>query len=181
MIFEPFAPFRGQRIPDQVRHRAWETRGAAALRRQVFCDEQGLFDGDDRDAIDDIAIPIVALSTVRRGRRRRRRHGAHPRGGARPLVGLAPRGRPADHRRVGALGAALIRLAVSSAHARGCHTFLGNVQSQNARLFHHLHWRTLERGRSARQAASMMQADLDFYPPFHAPEVGFLSLPKQAA
>jgi hypothetical protein len=27
----------------------------------------------------------------------------------------------------------------------------------------------------------MMQADLDFYPPFLQPEVGFLSLPKLAA
>jgi len=26
-----------------------------------------------------------------------------------------------------------------------------------------------------------MQADLDFYPPFQRPEIGFLSLPKQAA
>jgi len=27
----------------------------------------------------------------------------------------------------------------------------------------------------------MMQADLDFYPPFEKPEEGFLSLPKLAA
>jgi hypothetical protein len=27
----------------------------------------------------------------------------------------------------------------------------------------------------------MMQADLDFYPPFKEPEIGFLSLPKLAA
>ena len=27
----------------------------------------------------------------------------------------------------------------------------------------------------------VMQADLDFYPPFQQPEVGFLSLPKLAA
>jgi putative N-acetyltransferase (TIGR04045 family) len=85
------------------------------------------------------------------------------------------------YRRLGAVGAALIRLAVSSAHARGCHTFLGNIQSQNAELFHHMHWRTLQEIELYGKPHHMMQADLNHYPPFTKPEIGFLSLPKLAA
>jgi len=42
----------------------WVRAGCHALRRQVFCDEQGLFENDDRDAIDDVATTIVAVSMV---------------------------------------------------------------------------------------------------------------------
>ena len=59
--------------------------------------------------------------------------------------------------------------------------FLGNIQSQNADLFHHMHWRTLREVELYGKPHHMMQADLDFYPPFLQPEVGFLSLPKLAA
>ncbi len=34
-----------------------------ALRRAIFAEEQQLFAGDDRDQIDKIAYPIVAIST----------------------------------------------------------------------------------------------------------------------
>ena len=37
-----------------------EHAAARALRQQVFCLEQGLFDGDDTDAIDGAAITLVA-------------------------------------------------------------------------------------------------------------------------
>ena len=39
----------------------WERKACAALRRQVFCTEQRLFDADDRDTIDDHALPIDAF------------------------------------------------------------------------------------------------------------------------
>ena len=39
----------------------WETDEALALRRRVFCDEQAIFDQDDRDAIDESAHLLVAL------------------------------------------------------------------------------------------------------------------------
>ena len=182
MIFEPFKPFLASAYQIKFATEAWEKQGAAALRRQVFCAEQGLFDGDDRDAVDDRAIPIAAISlfgvaadavvgTVR----------IHPHPedpgvwwGSRLAV-------TRQYRRLGAVGAGLIRLAVSSAHARGCHTFLGNIQSQNVELFRHMHWRTLEEVELYGKPHHMMQADLDFYPPFAEPEVGFLSLPKLAA
>ena len=97
----------------------WEREQALALRRAVFCTEQGIFLGDDRDAIDDHAQLIVALSCV---------------GGAPDAVVGTVRiheespgcwwgSRLAVHaafRHHGRIGATLIRLAVSSAHARGC-------------------------------------------------------------
>ena len=61
-MFEPFRPFLASAYQIKFATEAWEKEGAAALRRQVFCTEQGLFNGDDRDAVDDTAIPIVAIS-----------------------------------------------------------------------------------------------------------------------
>lgn len=180
MIFEPVKPFLACEFQVKFATERWEQRQAAALRRRVFCEEQRLFAGDDRDAIDDIAIPLVALSllgvaadevvgTVRI-------HEAEPGlwWGSRLTVA-------APYRRVGALGTALIRLAVSSAHARGCTRFLAHVQAQNAPLFHRLHWRTLEEIDLHGHLHHKMEADLTFYPPFAAPETGFLALPGKAA
>ena len=85
-----------------------------------------------------------------------------------------------DCRGVGALGAGLVRLAVASAHARGCRRFLAHVQAQNALLFTRLHWRTLEQRELHGRPHHLMEADLDFYPPFAAPETGFVALRKAA-
>ena len=180
MIFEPVPPFVSSAFTVKYATEPWERRGAAALRREVFCVEQGLFDNDDRDANDEVATPIVALSsytvltdqvvgTVRI-------HEAEPGlwWGSRLAVA-------ADHRRVGALGAALIRLAVSSAHARGCTTFLAHVQSQNALLFQRLHWHVVGEVELHGLPHKRMQADLAFYPPFATPDVGFMALPRKAA
>lgn len=182
MIFEPFAPFLPSEFQIKFAVEPWEKTGAAALRRKVFCEEQGLFgggDADDRDAIDETAIPLVAISllgvaagdvvgTVRI-------HETEPGlwWGSRLAVSR-------DCRKVGALGAALIRLAVSSAHARGCTRFLANVQSQNAVLFRRLHWRVLSELELQGKPHVHMEADLAFYPPFAAPEIGFHALRKAA-
>ena len=180
MIFDPFPVF----LPSEYRVKfatdAWERRDAAALRRRVFCDEQAIFATDDRDAIDDVAIPIVVISsfgvvsqevvgTVRI-------HQAEPGvwWGSRLAVA-------ADYRRIGALGTALIRLAVSSAHARGCRRFYAHVQSQNALLFRRLHWNTLDQIDIHGRPHHYMQADLRHYPPIEDAETGFLSLPRKAA
>ena len=180
MIFDPFPVF----LPSQYRVKfateAWEQREAAALRRQVFCEEQRIFVDDDCDEIDAVAIPIVAISsfgvtldgvvgTVRI-------HEAEPNvwWGSRLAVA-------ADYRRIGALGSSLVRLAVSSAHARGCRRFFAYVQSQNALLFQRLHWTTIEEVEFHGRPHHFMQADLKHYPPFADAETGFLSLPKKAA
>jgi putative N-acetyltransferase (TIGR04045 family) len=180
VIFEPFPLF----LPSEYRVKfvteAWEHREAAALRRRVFCDEQGIFSGDDRDATDDVAIPIVAISsfavvpqevvgTVRI-------HEVEPGTwwGSRLAVAT-------DYRRISALGTSLIRLAVSSAHARGCRRFYAHVQAQNAPLFHRLHWNTIQETTVHGRPHHFMQADLRHYPPIADAEFGFIALPKKAA
>jgi len=180
MIFEPFAAFLPAEYRVKFATEAWERRGAAALRRRVFCEEQRIFAFDDRDDVDAVAIPIVALSSL----------------GVAPdeVVGTVRIHEPergvfwgsrlavaAEHRKVAAVGTSLIRLAVSSAHARGCRRFLAHVQSQNALLFRRLHWTTLAEVELHGRPHHFMQADLAFYPPIADPEIGFLSLPRKAA
>jgi putative N-acetyltransferase (TIGR04045 family) len=64
MIFEPFERFRASEFRVKFAASRWEREGAYALRRQVFCGEQGLFGQDDRDAVDDYAVTLVALSML---------------------------------------------------------------------------------------------------------------------
>lgn len=157
---------------------AWMAAQARALRRQVFCVEQGLFggeNGDDHDAIDDdqATRTLVALScqagqydellgTVRI-------HRAAP--------GLWWGSRLAvrrDWRRHAQLGTSLIRLAACSAHALGCEEFLAHVQAQNVPLFERLQWTALDHMLLHGRAHALMRADLAAYPPCHAPYTGFV-------
>jgi putative N-acetyltransferase (TIGR04045 family) len=179
MIFESFAPFAPCEFQIKFAIEAWEKKAAAALRRKVFCEEQGLFDCDDRDAIDLHAVTLVAVSFVGVAADEVvgtvRIHQAEPGvwWGSRLAVS-------ADCRRVGALGAGLIRLAVSAAHAQGCVRFLAHVQAQNVSMFGKLHWRTLDHRVLHDRPHHLMEADLAFYPPFAAPEIGFVALRKAA-
>jgi putative N-acetyltransferase (TIGR04045 family) len=180
MIFEPVERFLAAQFQIKSASQPWEQRAAARLRRQVFCTEQGIFDGDDRDAIDDVAIPLVALSLVGVaagdvvGTVRIHRGAAEGEWwGSRLAVSR-------EYRRVGALGATLIRLAVSSAHAQGCTHFFAHVQSQNEELFRKLHWRTVARLDLHGREHVRMQADLSQYPPFSAVETGLCALAREA-
>ena len=180
MIFDPFPAFLPAEYRVKFATEAWERRQAAALRRQVFCEEQGIFANDDRDAIDEIAIPLVVISSLGVAPYdvvgSVRIHEAEPGvwWGSRLAVAAA-------YRRIGALGTSLIRLAVGAAHGRGCRRFYAHVQSQNALLFQRLHWRTIEQTEFHGRPHHYMQADLTHYPPISDPEVGFLSLLKRAA
>ncbi|WP_047465414.1 MSMEG_0567/Sll0786 family nitrogen starvation N-acetyltransferase [Rhizobium rhizogenes] len=180
MIIEPFAPYSANEFQVKFATSDWERRQAHALRRAVFCEEQGIFEGDDRDAIDDHAIPIVALSMMGVAADR--------------LVGTVRIHQPEpgiwwgsrlavheDFRKIGALGATLIKLAVSSANAMGCHTFLANVQAQNGLLFRRLHWEVIEEFEIYGRPHLRMKADLAFYPPCPTPEAGLVALSKRAA
>jgi putative N-acetyltransferase (TIGR04045 family) len=152
----------------------WQRRQALALRRAVFCIEQGLFVGDDRDAVDAHAQLLVAqacvagmpddvVGTVRI-------HEVEP--------GLWWGSRLAVHaayRHHGRIGATLIRLAVCSAHARGATRFLAHVQAQNVPLFQRLHWQALGAEVLHGRPHERMQADLAHYPPCHDPWVGFVT------
>jgi len=180
MIFEPFEPFVASEYQVKLATQAWERAGAAALRRRVFCEEQALFRGDDRDAIDDVAIPIVAVSLLGVafdevvGTVRIHQAEAGVWWGSRLAVA-------AGHRRLAALGAAMIRLAVASAHARGARRFLAHVQAQNVLLFERLHWRTLAELELFGRRHHHMEADLSQYPPIVDAERGFVSLLQKAA
>src|ERR1700728_2038731 len=167
MIFEPFERFSASEFRVKFAASRWEREGAYALRRQVFCGEQGLFGQDDRDAVDDYAITLVALS----------------------MLGVAADqvvGTVRIHEdepglwRGSRIGATLIRLAVSSAHAMGCRTFLAHVQAQNALMFQQMHWETMAEVELHGRPHVKMRADLDFYPPCHTPEIGYVALRKAA-
>lgn len=160
----------------------WEIEQAHAIRREVFCEEQGIFIGDDRDAIDDTAQLLVAVcgagnvtpyvvGTVRI-------HASPEDADCWHGSRLAVRH---DFRRQGRIGATLIMLAVSSAHALGCRTFLATVQAQNAPLFRRLHWSTLEERLSFGREHHLMQVDLAHYPPCHTPFAGFVIQQRRAA
>ncbi len=180
MIIPLTRPFTASSFVVKFADRPWEFRDAAALRRQVFCTEQQLFRDDDRDAVDAIAIPIVAVSTVAVMAEdvvgTVRIHEAEPGLWMGSRLAVA-----ADYRRVGSLGASLIRVAVSSAHARGCRRFIAHVQSQNAPLFAHLHWRTVAELDLHGRPHHLMEADLDHYPPLGDPIAGITAVTKLAA
>jgi putative N-acetyltransferase (TIGR04045 family) len=154
----------------------WEASEACKLRRAVFCIEQGIFPGDDRDEIDDHAQQLVALSCIA-GMPEQvvgtvRIHETEPGVwfGSRLAVHAAFR----RHRNI---GSTLIGLAVSSAHALGCETFLAHVQSQNVPLFQRLHWDVLAEETLLGRPHHLMQARLAHYPPCATPRAGFVVCP----
>ncbi|PWR22027.1 MSMEG_0567/Sll0786 family nitrogen starvation N-acetyltransferase [Zavarzinia compransoris] len=175
MLFEPVLPYVAGEARVKFATAPWERDGALALRRQVFCREQRLFERDDRDDTDSRAIALVALAPIFGvpdqvvGTVRIHEDAPGLWGGSRLAVEPA-------WRRLGALGSGLIRLAVSSATARGCRRFLAHVQAQNAPLFHRLHWQTLDVVDLHGCDHHLMEADLAHYPPFPAGEAGFAVL-----
>jgi putative N-acetyltransferase (TIGR04045 family) len=152
----------------------WERERAYALRRRVFCTEQGLFGQDDYDATDTDAQLLVALACVAGvpdevvGTVRIVETEPGIWWGSRLAVA-------ATFRCHGRLGATLIRLAVSSARARGCAKFFAHVQRQNVPLFRRLHWRSVEEVSLHGREHHLMQADLARYPPCRTPHTGFVT------
>jgi putative N-acetyltransferase (TIGR04045 family) len=153
---------------------AWQVRAYFALRRAVFCDEQRLFTTTDRDADDAAATPIVAVSSATVadddvvGTVRIHESAPGVWFGSRLAVDAAWRGVPT-------LAAGLVRSAVTTAHTRGCHTFLATVQRQNVPLFRRLHWYALGDVTVCGRPHQLMRADLAHYPP---PEPGRAGAPR---
>lgn len=141
----------------------WEIARYWQVRQSVFCDEQGLFNDSDADEHDAHAHPIVAVSynavmdddVVGTVRIYEQSPGVW--WGSRLAVEPEWRG-------VRSLAAGLIRCAVTTAHARGCHTFLATVQRQNVPLFRRLHWSTLSEVEVCGKPHHLMRADLSHYP-----------------
>ncbi|PLZ04083.1 histone acetyltransferase [Burkholderia sp. WAC0059] len=152
----------------------WEAGEAFRLRRAVFCIEQGIFVGDDRDDVDARAQQLVALSCVAGmpdqvvGTVRIHEEAPGVWWGSRLAVHAA-------WRRHGRIGATLIRLAVGSAHALGCKQFFAHVQSQNVPLFRRLHWDVLAEELLCGRPHHRMQAQLAHYPPCTTPQSGFVT------
>ncbi|MBS1130711.1 MAG: GCN5-related N-acetyltransferase [Proteobacteria bacterium] len=163
-------------LPRHYRIERADEAGATAamsLRRAIFCTEQGLFVGDDRDQADDHAILLVArpalpetegeawgpvVGTVRIHQLENRIWQ-----GSRLAVA-------AEFRRVGVIGGALIQLAVRTANTLGCERFVAQVQAPNVPLFRRLHWQTVREITMHGQPHHLMQADLQHYPAFAADE-----------
>ncbi len=182
MIF----PFASQErfVPVQFRIRvareAWEIAECRALRRAVFCTEQHIFEGDDRDSIDDVAITLAAVSCVAvltdQVVGTVRIHEAAPKTwfGSRLAVHR-------DCRRIGGIGTELIRLAVRTAHAHGAEAFYAHVQQANVALFQSLHWRSRESVSLHGHPHDLMQADLAHYPPHMSGDISLLRPMRAAA
>ncbi|MCT7327345.1 MSMEG_0567/Sll0786 family nitrogen starvation N-acetyltransferase [Ralstonia mojiangensis] len=148
---------------------------ARQLRREVFCREQRIFSSDDHDEIDATALVLVAVLEPETG----------PAG---PVVGtvrihesepgiwygsrLAVHAAYRNHR---GIGSTLIRLAVSTAHGKGCKQFLAHVQLQNVPMFERLHWTTVAREDCFDRPHHLMQADLTHYPPCVTPRLGYVT------
>ncbi|MGC3990538.1 MAG: hypothetical protein QM796_12830 [Chthoniobacteraceae bacterium] len=161
MILEKFPDYRAQDFLFKIATTPDELRGYWALRREVFCEEQGIFHESDRDMYDENALPIICatliagmvdeiVGAVRIDERRPRiwqgsRLAVHP--NYRRLTQLSPsvpiRNHQPVYRGLGALGAGLIYKAVSTANALGCDHFYADVQEQNARFFQRLHWQPI--------------------------------------
>jgi putative N-acetyltransferase (TIGR04045 family) len=136
--------------------------GCLALRRQVFCQEQQIFEGNDRDAVDDSCILLAAAQCMF--------------GHADDVVGTVRIHEPDPglwwgsrlavarrHRRIGGLGQALIKLAVGTAKFRGAEIFLAHVQAQNLKLFQSLHWSVLDDKTIHGRPHYLMRADIAEY------------------
>jgi hypothetical protein len=183
MFLEKFSAYSPQDFVFKIATTPEDLDGFYRIRRDIFCEEQGVFSVDDRDMYDEAMIPIVCKTilagmedsvagVVRIDERkpgvwfgsrlgvaanfRRIRHFS---------PGVAVRNQQPCYHGLGALGAGLIYKAVSTANAIGCHEFLATVQHQNARFFQRLHWEPLEEIMLHGLLHVKMRADLSYYQP----------------
>lgn len=183
MIIERFQNFQPQDFIFKIATNREDLDGFHALRRRIFCEEQGLFQDHDRDEIDDAMIPIVCkamvagmedavVGVVRIDEREPgvwygSRLGVAPE--FRRLRRFSPavpvRNQQPCYAGLGAIGASLIYKAVSTANRIGCHEFLATVQQQNARFFQRLHWQPLGEIELHGLTHVKMRADLNHYLP----------------
>jgi putative N-acetyltransferase (TIGR04045 family) len=165
-------PFFSPNVTAQVVNEPWQLAAYYQLRREIFAEEQGLFDQSDVDEQDSWATPIVALG--------------HVAGMLDEVIGavriyprLAPAGAETEagtwyggrlgvcplYRSRRVVGTTLICAAVSTAHALGCTRFLATIQLRNVRYFEHHHFASLRPVEVCGQPHHLMEADLRAYPP----------------
>jgi len=160
----PVARHLANEVVARVAVEAWELEGYYRVRRAIFAEEQALFDASDIDEHDARATPIVATSQIA--------------GMPDEVVGVVRifetkpgvwyggrLGVSRDYRRRGAVGAALIETAVTTAHAWGCTRFFATVQAQNVRYFERHHFLPLEAVDVRGRPHALMEAELAAFPP----------------
>jgi putative N-acetyltransferase (TIGR04045 family) len=137
----------GASLDVRVASSAEDVAAHHAIRRAVFVDEQGIFEEDDRDAWDDAAVKVVAVS------------GDRIVGAVRlyPIdeAGLWKGDRLAvlrDARRLH-VGAPLVRFAVRTAGERGGTRMIAKIQARNVAFFRHLGWTSVGDPRDYRGAS----------------------------
>ncbi|MEM8867374.1 MAG: MSMEG_0567/Sll0786 family nitrogen starvation N-acetyltransferase [Verrucomicrobiota bacterium] len=183
MLIERFRNYQAQDFVFKIATTEEDLKGFHTLRRQIFCDEQGVFEGDDTDPIDEHMIPIICkpliagmeddvIGVVRIDEREPRlwygsRLGVAPeyRRVRRFSAAATVRNQQPCNAGLGAIGAGLIYKAVSTANAIGCDEFLATVQKQNARFFERLHWKPLGELELHGFTHVKMRADLNYYHP----------------
>ncbi len=152
---------------------AWEKEQAWELRRQVFCIEQGIFEGHDVDEIDRSAQCLVAIANHGGwpdkvvGTVRIHMHEQDVWWGSRLAV-------EKEFRYQSGIGAALIKLAVGSARGVGCKEFYAQVQQQNEALFRKLNWQSHYALQVRGRPHVMMQAQLPQFPVCNSPFSGYV-------
>ncbi|MGC4094866.1 MAG: GNAT family N-acetyltransferase [Polyangiaceae bacterium] len=159
----PLRPSLGSEIVAEIAVEGWQLHAYRELRRAIFAEEQGLFEGSDFDAHDDYALPIVATSQI--AGMADRVVGVVRIYESEPGVWYGGRlGVHRDFRRFGAVGTALISAAVSTAHYLGCRRFLATVQQANVRYFERHHFEVREPISVCGRPHQLMQARLEDYP-----------------
>lgn len=156
-------PFIPTEYVVRLAHTPWERAGYHALRRAVFCTEQHVFADDDRDTIDEVAIPIIAACCMA-GMPDRVVGAVRIHESARGLWRGSRLAVHEEHRKLGRIGAELIRMAVSTAHGLGATRFFAQVQEQNVLFFRRLYWKSLGTLTLHGLLHHDMEADLLRYP-----------------
>lgn len=157
----PVRSFVSAQVTHCVASEPWQLAAYWQLRRQVFCEELGMFAGaeEERDEHDALAVPIVAL--------------AHSAGGPESVVGVVRiyaaeggvwfGGRLAvarAYRVQRQVGSGLIYTAVRSAAALGCRCFLAHVLAPNVAYFMRHRFRPLHELSLHGQRHMLMEAEL---------------------
>jgi hypothetical protein len=182
MLFDSFQRFRCNQISFDFAGEFWEVESYYKLRKEIFCNEQKIFEGTDLDSIDQKAMHIISTAecmgmkdevvgvvriyeegpTVWWGSRL----GVHPE--YRSLKNLQSNhlfnNNIEVHPFAMSVGAGLIFKAVTSAKTMGCSRFYANVQYQNVNFFERLHWKSLRQEMIYGYLHHVMEADLSFYP-----------------
>ena len=165
LVDDTFRDFRSNFIRVKVAENNWEKQGYFELRKKTFSDEQKILIGNEKDAKDFRAIPIVAVSTnwsvaedvVGAVRIYQTDEDENTWYGGRLCVARQYRGHKS-------IGKALINEAVSRAKDLGCTKFFATVQPQNEKYFKSVSWQTIGKLDVAGKPHIHMQANLENYP-----------------